>query len=139
MIDESIVIIDEEKEKIALEKNVNYYVLLDFWMQALENKKHVRDFFIMRNYKTIAIYGMAVLGKHLQYQLQDTLDILYTIDRKIITYNQKQYSMEESIGILPKPDVIVVTPVIEYANIKENISRFICTDIISIEEVILSL
>ena len=35
MIDESIVIIDEEKEKIALEKNVNYYVLLDFWMQAL--------------------------------------------------------------------------------------------------------
>ena len=65
-----------------IEKNTNYYVLVDFWMQALEHKKEISSFLKSITIKKIAIYGMAVLGKHLQYQLQDTINILYTIDRK---------------------------------------------------------
>lgn len=139
MTDESIVIIDTKKEQNLLEKNTNYYVLLDFWMQALEQKKEVTTFFKKRNYENIAIYGMAGLGKHLQYQLKKPINLLYTIDRRIITYREKQYSMEDSISILPKPDVIVVTPVMEYMGIKEELLKWINTDIVSLEEVILSL
>lgn len=139
MIDESIVMIDAKKEQNLLEKNTNYYVLLDFWLQALEQKKEVAAFFERRGYKNIAIYGMAGLGNHLQCQVENAVNILYTIDRKMITYKEKQYSMTENISILPKPDVIVVTPIMEYMAIKEELSKLINTDIVSLEEVILSL
>lgn len=139
MIDEKIVIIDEKREKYVLEKGVNYFVLLDFWMQAMEQNKKVSSFFKKRNYNTIAIYGMASLGKHLQFQLQKEIEVLYTIDRSVITYNGKQYYLEESIQNIPKPDVIVITPLLEYESIKKSILELVDVDIISLEEVILSL
>lgn len=139
MIDESIVIIDEEREKNALEKNTNYFVLLDFWMQAMEQNKTVSSFFKRRGYQTIAIYGMAALGKHLQFQLQNDVDILYTIDRAVITYQGQQYSMKENIKTIPRPDVMVITPLLEYESIKKSILELVDVDIISLEEVILSL
>lgn len=139
MIDESIVIIDEEREKYTLEKSVNYFVLLDFWLQAMEQNKKVSSFFKKRGYKKIAIYGMATLGKHLHFQLQDEVEVIYTIDSGAITYRGMQCSMKENITQIPKPDAMVITPILEYDSIKRNILELIDMDVISLEEVILSL
>lgn len=139
IIDEEIVKIDEKKERGLLEKFANYYFLLDFWMKKIEQGQSISDFFRNRRYKTIAIYGMASLGEHLKYQIEDDISILYTIDRGIVTFKGKQYSMKDSIQRFPKPDVIVITPVMEYANIKQKLLELICTDIVSLEEVVLSL
>lgn len=139
IIDNEIVKIDAIKEKSLLEKYANYYFLLDFWMKNIEQGKKISNFFRNRAYKTVAIYGMASLGEHFKCQIESDISILYTIDREIVTYRGKQYSMKESIQKLPKPDVVVITPVMEYTNIKQKISAFICTDIVSLEEVVLSL
>ena len=139
IIDEKIVKIDEIKEKVLLEKYANYYFILDFWLRNLEQGIKVSTFFSDRHYSTVAIYGMASLGEHLKSQLEKDISILYTIDRGMIDYNGKQYSMDEGIQRFPKPDVIVITPIMEYDNIKQQLLKYICTDIISLEEVILSL
>lgn len=139
MIDESIVVVDHERERVVLEKNANYFVLLDFWMQAMEQNKKVSTFFKKRDYQTIAIYGMASLGNHLQFQLRDEVDVLYTIDKGIITYEGKQYPMKEGLEKIPRPDAMVITPVLEYASIKGHVLELMDMEIISLEEVILSL
>ena len=82
---------------------------------------------------------MASLGEHLKKQLEEDILVLYSIDRNVITYNGKDYGLQENIEKLPKPDVIVVTPVMEYKEIKENLEKVVDTDIISLEEVVLSL
>ncbi len=139
MIDEQLVCIDEEKEKENLEKYANYYFLLEIWLQNMEKGVTIDNFFKKRHYATIGIYGMAALGKHLQIQLENRITLLYTIDREIITYQNKRYSMKDNIQVLPKPDVIVVTPILEYVSIKEKILKNINVDVVSLEEVILSL
>ena len=138
-IDKSIVIIDEKKEKKTLEKYANYYFLLDFWLKSMEQGKKISSFFENRKYKSISIYGMASLGEHLKKQLEEDILVLYSIDRNVITYNGKDYGLQEDIEKLPRPDVIVVTPVMEYKEIKENLEKVVDTDIISLEEVVLSL
>ena len=138
-IDKDIVIIDEKKEKKTLEKCANYYFLLDFWLKNMEQGKKINSFFENRKYKSISIYGMASLGEHLKKQLEEDILVLYSIDRNVITYNGKDYGLQEDIEKLPKPDVIVVTPVMEYKEIKENLEKVVDTDIISLEEVVLSL
>ena len=139
MIDESLLCIDEEKEKRDLEKYVNYYYLMHFWMINIENGKSIEDFFEKRGYKSLAIYGMAALGNHLQEQLSKELQLVYSIDSGIITYQEKRLAMEDNISKIIKPDVIIVTPIMEYATIKKELLSLIDTDIISLEEVILSL
>ena len=138
-IDKDIVIIDEKKEKKTLEKYANYYFLLDFWLKNMEQGKKISSFFENRKYKSISIYGMASLGEHLKKQLEEDILVLYSIDRNVVTYNGKDYGLQEDIEKLPKPDVIVVTPVMEYKEIKENLEKVVDTDIISLEEVVLSL
>lgn len=139
IIDERLICIDENREMQNLEKYANYYFLLEIWMQNMEKGVEVDTFFKRRGYGTIAIYGMASMGKHLQSQLEDRVTILYTIDKEIITYKNRKYAMKDSIQMLPRPDVIVITPVLEYLSIKEKILENTDVNIVSLEEVILSL
>lgn len=132
-------IVDEIKEKELLEKYANYFFLLHFWMEKMEEGKVVNDFFDDRGYRKIAIYGMGQLGHHLKNQLADRLKPIYTIDRGLVNYKGASYPLNESKGIVSDVDVIVVTPVGEYQNIKKMLKEHISLDVISLEEVILSL
>lgn len=139
MIDETLLCIDEVKERKDLEKYANYYFLMDFWMKNVEEGKPLSSFFEKRGYKSVAIYGMAALGNHLCIQLPKELQPIYTIDRGIITYENQQLTLEDNINKIAKPDVIIVTPIMEYTVIKEQILSLIDIDIVSLEEIILSL
>lgn len=141
MINENLLKIDENKEKLLLEKYANFYVIFDYWLKLIENGKSVSDFFKKKKYEKIVIYGMASLGKHLKVQLEqhDNIEILYTIERENIDYQNQYYLLKEDIKKLPKPDVIIVTPVMEYESITEKLQELIECPIISIEEVILSI
>lgn len=139
MIDETLLCRDEVKEEKDLEKYANFYFLLHFWMTNIEEGKELSSFFKKRGYKTVAIYGMAALGNHLKRQLPEELQPVYTIDRGIITYEDQRLIMEENIIKIIKPDVIIVTPIMEYSVIKEKIRSLIDVDVVSLEELILSL
>lgn len=131
--------IDTHIEKKEMEKQINFSFLLDVWMSNIENNKNVRVYFENKGYTNIAIYGMGILGKHLKRQLEDTyVNCLYYIDHDTIYYNDLEIKLDDikSIGI--SLDVIVVTPIMEYKEIKKKLSKICDFNIASIEEVILS-
>ena len=140
MIDFSLYQIDEEAEQKSKEKYINFFYLMDFWMKALEEGKKVSSFFVNNQYHNIAIYGLGFLGKHLKVQLENNnFSITYTIDKNIIEYNNFRYDLGKDIDNIPKADVIVVTPITEYISIKEKLEKLTDSQIVSLEEVILSL
>lgn len=139
-IDKDIYIVDEIAEEKNKEKFTSLYFLLDFWMQAMEEQKEIASFFIKNNYQNIAIYGMGAIGKHIKKQLENqNFHILYSINRNEIKYNNFNYNLFKDINKIPKADVIVVTPIMEYKEIKEKLEKITSSKVISIEEVILSL
>ena len=64
--------------------------------------------------------------------------MLYTIERGVISASGKVYTSTEIDKLEEKPDVIVVTPLMEYVAIKEMLFNKYKCDIVSAEEVILS-
>lgn len=131
---------DEVSDKAELEKNTSSYFLLHFWMENMEQGKNIIDFFLARNYKNIAIYGLGILGRHLRDQLvKNNAKIVYCFDKGKICCEDGDYDIEKKIDALPIPDVIVVTPIMEYITIKENLKQYIDTNIVSLEEVIRSI
>lgn len=132
--------IDEDKEHNNLAKFANFTYLFHFWMQAIEEEKNVASFFQSRKYFEIAIYGMGILGKHLKAQLEHSgCTVSYTIDKNIIYYEDVLYDLRLNTDKLQKADVIVVTPVMEYEEIREELKKYTHVDIVSLEEVILSI
>ncbi len=129
---------DNEKELKDLDKFINYYYLMHYWMKNIEEGKSLTPFFFDRGYKKIAVYGTGYLGLHLITQLSDEIETVYTIDKGVVRYNGKNYPISESKEIVSEADVIVVTPVTDYEQIKKMIKSSIDIDIISLEEVILS-
>lgn len=132
--------IDINQEKRNLEKYSNFYFLLDFWMKAMEEGKKVSDFFDARGYSSVAIYGNAALGQHLKTQLEaEGCDVAFMIDKGMIIRGKETVSIADNGSRLPKSDVIVVTPIMEYRAIKDNLKQLCDADIVSLEEVILSI
>ena len=132
-------IIDEEAEKRELEKYANFTYLFDIWLKNMEKGKNVSSYFERNGYKKIVVYGMGMIGKHIVEQLKDTnIQVLYTIERGVISASGKVYTSTEIDKLEEKPDVIVVTPLMEYVEIKEMLFNKYKCDIVSAEEVILS-
>ena len=132
--------IDVNREKMDLEKYTSLFYLMDFWMKAMEDGKKVSSFFTERKWHKVAIYGMGAAGKHLYRQLQDSpVQVLYTMDRKKVCYQNQEYELDKAFEMLPAPEVLVVTPIMEYQSIKDKMKEKTSCRILSLEEVILSL
>ena len=133
-------IIDDKAERKEFEKYANFTFLYDIWLKNIEDGKKISDYFTKRNHKTIAIYGMGMVGKHLLKQLNDKdVKVVFTIERNIASYNNMQYSYDDIKVIAGTPDVIVITPLLEFEKIKEQLIVVFDTEVVSVEEVILSL
>ena len=127
-------------EKKLLDKHTNFYIILDYWLKLYEDNKSISMYFKQRGYKKIAIYGMGVLGKHLEKQLcNKEISIEYVIDKGTFFQGELTKKLEEVKNRLPEVDVIVVTAIMEYESIEKQLKTFMKCHIISLEEVILSI
>lgn len=130
--------VDENRELADLNKYANYYVLMDYWMNAMEQSKSLKCFFASRGYEKIGIYGAAALGKHLKTQLEsEGVYVEFTIDRMIVDKSGKV--LKDCADDINTADVVVVTPVYTYEGIRKELSEYLKCDIVSLEEVIMSL
>ncbi len=133
--------IDQEAENRDFEKYANFTFILDIWLSALEQNKNVTDYFKNHKYKNVCIYGMGLLGKHLLKQLKGTdIEVIFTIERNTVRFPDE--STKELIfvkDIITVPDVIVVTPLAEYRHLKIDLGKIFATDIVSLEEIIMTL
>lgn len=125
-------IISEEKywkEKV-------YKQILERWMTLRDRKITVDLFLERRGIKTIAIYGAGIFGRHLYYELKDTnITIACFLDQNRIM------DIPEIKTIVPgEPvediDAIVITPIMEYEEIRSSLEQKYDFNMLSLETVI---
>ena len=89
--------------------------------------------------RTVAVYGLGILGKHLINELRNNgdLEIKYTIDGDEdarANANVPVYKKEEIRGL--DADVIIVTVIYAYESIKNELKKYTGTKIMSLEQVV---
>lgn len=126
--------------QIKMMKEVNkykmYYQLCLYWLQLKEEKGSITSFLINSKYNRVAIYGYGILGKILYSELiAQNVKVEYIIDQNAekIEEDIPMISLEDEI---PEVDVIIVTIVDEFENIKKKIQEMSNSKIVSLQEVI---
>lgn len=134
-------IITKMQQKIVREKKhteLNYvlYRTMNLWLMLMQSGKSIEDFFLEHHYFNIAIYGMGNMGERLYDALDGTnIHVRYGIDKKkenIYTVLPLRTPDEE----LEKVDVIVVTAVYYFNEIKQELCNKVDCPVISVEEII---
>lgn len=98
-----------------------YFNLLDHWLTYKEHNYQFVNFFCENHIKSVAIYRMGKMGSHLKYELNKLgIPIKYVIDdgESVIYGKEIHYSVREK---LPFVDVVIVTSIDEYDEIKNKI------------------
>lgn len=125
------IVTDEKYRKEKL-----YRQILEMWMTLRDRKITVDAFLEKMGIEKIAIYGGGILGRHLYYELRETnITVVCFLDQ-----NSNVNISGAKIIVPGEPiedvDAIVITPMIEYDNIRNNLSQKYDFPLISIETVI---
>lgn len=125
-----------DKWKIMSDKHLALFLLMNEWMKAKHDGKHIKDYFENNDYKSIAIYGLSYVGERLLDELKDCgIKVKYAIDKNADSLNTDidVYLPDEE---LPDADVIVVTAIYFFDEIYNNLIDKVSCPIVSFEDVL---
>lgn len=128
---------DAEYERA--EKLLEYYNVLNHWLQLKHKKKTLASYFEKEGYQTIAIYGMKELGERLYDELCDSgIEVKYGIDQNAdkIYAAVEVYTLEDELETV---DVIVVTASYYYEQIEQKIKEKTGMKVVNLEDIIFSM
>lgn len=121
---------------MKIEKFEMYYNLLERWMTIHEEGRTIADILAARNFRTIALYGIGKIGKHVIAELADSeITILYGIDRS----KPGIYNKIPIMGMgdpFPVVDVILVTAIYDFDEIEPILKAKTDCQVISLEEIL---
>ncbi len=126
-----------ESTKRRADKYFKYFNLLDKWLLRKERKENFFDSLKQNGIKSAAIYGVGKIGKHLKHELEkEGIQVQFVIDEgeNMIHEEDEHYNLRDK---LPLADVVIVTPIDEFEEIKGRIlnnNKFL--KVISAEEFI---
>lgn len=133
--------LDKEKKKtnIAWEfssKHLKMFEFMNKWTRLKQSGKNMSDYFINNGYMNIAIYGMGSMGETLVNELNESaINIKYGIDRNP---GDDEYAFRVIYpdSVMEEVDVIVITSIYSFKEIKKTLENVIDVPIVSIEEVL---
>ncbi len=121
-------------EKIG--KFKEYFNLMDNWMRLKESHKSVLSYFEKNGYRNISIYGAGKNAAHLLADIKNSdVAVKYIIDRNK-THILDAYPIFDMSDGLPDCDIVVVTVVNEYKEIKEKLIAKGCSRVVSLSEIV---
>ena len=116
------------------EKHLSLFLLMNQWVKVKQDGKNISSYFEKHGYKKIAIYGMSYVVETLVDELKDSsIEIAYGIDQK------EKFSYIDVISLdvpLPEVDVIVVTAITYFDEIRDNLSSKVVCPIVSLEDIL---
>lgn len=122
--------------KQELKKYKSFVTLLDRWLEAERyNRIHFTEFFAQNGVKTVAIYGMAMMGKQLYQQLyHEQIQPSYGIDQYVGQYGNG-FRILRPEEYFPEVDAIIVTTydnaqIIQMIKEKSNAAIYLLEDLI---------
>ena len=136
-----LVIIRYLKKKLRNEstktnKYTELYILMTQWMEAKQNGQSIAAWLKENNYRTVAIYGVYLIGERLYAELLDEgINVLYGIDGKSRVYIEgiKIYKPTDK---LPEADAIIVTAVSDFEAIREKLQDKVTAKIYSMKDIL---
>ncbi len=126
--------ISEEYRK-ASDKFGRLFLLMSHWVQIRQEGKCISSYFHKNGYQTVAVYGLGRVGETLIKELSGSdISVAYAID---------QNADKDSDGFVVSPDsvlkqvnVVVVTPIASYGEIKLKLKEKMNCPIVSIEDIL---
>ena len=125
---------------VPIEKKIrryqSYWRVLDKWMTIREKNGSVAAYLKASGYQRFAIYGLGMLGHHLIAEFEENnMQIAYGIDRAHDTlhFAFPVYGISDNLECV---DVIIVTVIDEFMEIREILSHKLTAHILSLEEVL---
>lgn len=123
-------------DKMKAEVYQKYLQMMNQWLILEQEGKNLEKFFLIRNYRKIAIYGMAIYGRHLVRELENgQVKVMYGIDQKELKpyKNVEIYHLTDQ---LPTVDLVVNTVLQEHESIKMQLENYYKCPVISLEDVV---
>jgi hypothetical protein len=120
----------------GVEKNKKYSSVYENWLVLKEDGKGLRYFFEKNKYKSVAIYGYARMGRILMAELKNLgIEVTYVVDKKngFVIEGVDSYQPNQ---ILPKADVMIVTPFTEYEDISRSLNGIFSGDVVALDDVV---
>lgn len=127
-------ILSQKDERIN--KFVGYFNILDQWLALRNDNKRLDHILIEKGYKTVAIYGLGVMGNHLYEELRDSkVKVAYAIDERSdeIYADISVVNLEDK---LMEVDAIIVTATFAFEAIKVKLSEKCKFPILSLSDLI---
>lgn len=128
----------KEVKQLFVQKRKEHfmYEFMNRWLMLKQQGVNLSLFFSHKQIKTIAIYGIHHLGQRLYDELQNSgITVKYGIDR-----SPKRAKWEVPIlhpnDALEVVDAVVITPIFDFLEIRDNLSTTLSCPMFSIEEVL---
>lgn len=118
------------------DKHLSMFLLMNEWIKIKQEKKNIKKYFETRGYKTIAVYGLSYIGERLIDELEELgLEVKYGIDKKANKFYSdiEVYAPEDQ---LPMVDVIIVSAIYYFDEIKELLEGKVNCPIVSLEDIL---
>lgn len=127
----------EVKDK-KVDKFKSYYNMLNQWLTIRQEGGSLSEYFDKNDFVKIAVYGLGEMGSRLIDELKGTkTEIVYGIDKNIENaFSGVQVYALENVPMDEKVDVVVVTAVFAFDEIKDQLENVFDCDIISLRDVI---
>lgn len=126
-----------DKQNVKQRKKFeSFYNLAERWITIHEEGKSLESILGERNIKTVAVYGLGTMGKHVVTQLKGSrVRVAYAIDRAVKGYWQdvEVIPLQEHI---PNVDAIIVTAINDMDAIEKNLKKYTNCTILSLEELL---
>lgn len=125
-----------KSKKNELNKFHKFYDILIQWLLIKQKGSFLTAYFVQRGYKTVALYGMKELGERLYDELKESeVEVKYIIDKNAdsIYSDVDVFTPDE---VLMDVDVIIVTAVYYFDEIKGMLEQKIDCPILSLEDIV---
>lgn len=118
------------------DKHLALFLMMNRWVEVKQDGKDLANYFHEKGYKSVAIYGMSYAGERLVHELKGS-DIIVKcgIDQKA----DEIYSEVDMITLdeeIPQVDVIIVTSIYFFDEIKEKLEALTDASVISLEDIL---
>ena len=113
-----------------------YLDMMNQWLILKQEGKSIGNYLDKRGNHTVAVYGMALYGRHIIRELQGTdIVVAYGMDRKKMNA-YKGIEVLQPIGELPYVDVIINSVIHDHINVKNTLANITNIPVLCLEDVV---
>lgn len=113
-----------------------YLNMMNQWLILKQEGKGIDRYLKRHGYNKVAVYGMAIYGRHVIRELQESdVKIMYAIDRREMDAYKNVEVIQPAEG-MSMVDIIINTVLSDHTGIKTNLAQLTSCPVVSLEDVI---